>query len=631
MANNHIARRQHRWGGGATLSGAALATAALIGIGVTQAGGPTPVHRLSNLVHLLAAPSADGPDAFTIGPYTFDPATALPLCVLTACVGGTEGWSTFPPSVFPGPPLLNISGGELDGIGLATQDFVVYNSSGTVIGSIDTNGTIIQIAGQPSYEFDVTSSTSVAGGALPANGTIYDIFNFNLLPKFIVPPFTNVYEADPGGAVHDFMVIDGHAYNIANPVPLGGGAELNLSSLLSQNFTGNLSPGDAFSNLVATSNDSSIGSQAFTINVPGFDYTLDPFDTSLTPDTYTAVAPLASFAPILAAGGVNLSGIPAITQGFNVYDGTTNVGSFDATEFVTQFLGMTTTEEVVTSVTPHLGYTDADLPAVGTVFSVTNQTPFGLGQKDTVYIATPASGSTPSSATISTVTPSGTDTTPAPFNVDSAGNAEINPSDVFATLAAEQAYQNASIPPPGALHGGPSTPPTDAFTINGTTFYPETSSFTEGYNNIAQTSGGAPLMAVFGGGASVAGINVPLASQDFFYYDGTGANATVEGGIATNIAVTYLLFFKNAALTVTGCATLTCTDMPAKGTVFDVLNLGFGVENIYEGTPSGTVFDEIVTPLGPLFNIQLLLPPSMDAGVPFTPADIVPSGLDVPF
>lgn len=102
----------------------------------------------------------------------------------------------FSPSVFPGPPLLNISGEALDGIGLATQDFEVYNSSGTVIGSIDTNGTIIQIAGEPSYEFDVTSSTSVAGGTLPATGTVYDIFNFSLLPSFILPPFTNVYRAD---------------------------------------------------------------------------------------------------------------------------------------------------------------------------------------------------------------------------------------------------------------------------------------------------------------------------------------------------------------------------------------------------------------------------------------------------
>lgn len=126
------------------------------------------------------------------------------------------------------------------------------------------------------------------------------------------------------------------------------------------------------------------------------------------------------------------------------------------------FLGLTSTEEVVTSALPQLGFTSADLPAVGTVFSVTNVAPWNTGAEDEIYLATPTTGATDTS-----VTTAGTSTTAAPFNLDSAGNGEINPASIFASLAAEQAAQNASIPPPLLQ-----APATDAFTINQMTFYP---------------------------------------------------------------------------------------------------------------------------------------------------------------
>jgi hypothetical protein len=87
------------------------------------------------------------------------------------------------------------------------------------------------------------------------------------------------------------------------------------------------------------------------------------------------------------------------------------------------------------------------------------------------------------------------------------------------------------------------------------------------------------------------------------------------------------LFFSNASFTVTGCASVLCTDAPANGTVFDVFNLGSGIENVYEGTPSGTVTDTLWTAFGPLINFTI---PSLDAAVDLTPADIVPVGFDVP-
>jgi hypothetical protein len=563
---------------------------------------------------LLTAPSDTGPDAFTLGPFTFDPYTS-PLLI------PEEGWASFPAPVFPGPPLLNISGGSLDGLALASQNFEVFNSSGTEVGTVGTAGTILQILGESSYEFTVTSSTPVLGETtanLPAVGTVYDIFNglaAGINGGFV---FDNAYEATPSGTVADYVVLPSGQYSLASPIPVPQDfATLNLESLLTQNFAGNLQPGDAFSNL-ATSADSSIGPDAFTINVPGFDYTLDPFSTLLAADTYNAVSPLAGFPPLLAAGGADFVGISVDTQGFNVYNpGGTEVGSVNADEFVLHFLGLTTTEEVVTSELPRLGFTDANLPAVGTVFSVTNVAPWNLPTKDEIYLATPTT-----SATDTTVTSFGTSTAPAPFNLDSAGNAAINPASIFAPLVAEQP-QDASIPPPGLLAGGPSTPATDAFTIGQTTFYPETSLLTEGYNNIAQTMGGAPLMAAFGGSAE----GISLAPQDFFYYTGTGASAHEEGALTTSMSVVDFLTFSNASFTVTGCATLICTDAPANGTIFDVLNLGGGFENVYEGTPSGTVTDTLWTPFGSLINFII---PSLDAAIPLTPADIIPVGFDVP-
>lgn len=613
MTNDCTARRNPRCGAGR--AGAALAAAAVIGIGADHAVRPTFAHRLSTFVELLSAPSATGADAFTLGSFTFDPYTT-PLLV------PEEGWATFPAPVFPGPPLMNISGGNLDGIALAPQDFAVFNSSGTEVGTIGTAGTILQILGQSSYEMTITSSTPALGETaanLPAVGTVYDIYQGLLGGTAGGYLYNNVYEGTPSGTVADVLVLPSGQYSLSSPVSVPQDfATLNLAGLLTQNFAGNLQPADAFSNLVATSGDGSIGPDAFTINVPGFDYTLDP--TDITPDTYATVSPLAGFPPLLAAGGAEGFGtVSAVTQGFNVYNASgAEVGTISDSEFVTHLLGLTTTEEVVTSEIPALGYTTADLPAVGTVFSVTNLAPWNINAQDGIYLATPTS-----SATETEVTTSGSTTVPAPFNLDSAGNATINPASVFAPLVAEQP-QDVNIPPPGLLDGGPTTPATDAFSIGQTSFYPITTLLAEGYNNIPQTMGGAPLMAAFGG----SGAGITLAPQDFAYYAGTGASAQPEGELTTSMAVVDMLSFSNASFTVTGCVTLvTCTAPPADGTVFDVLNLGGGFENLYEGTPGGSVIDTLMTPLGPLLNFII---PSLDAAVPLSPLDIIPAGFDVP-
>ncbi|HEY2197228.1 MAG TPA: hypothetical protein VGH69_05885, partial [Mycobacterium sp.] len=111
------------------------------------------------------------------------------------------------------------------------------------------------------------------------------------------------------------------------------------------------------------------------------------------------------------------------------------------------------------------------------------------------------------------------------------------------------------------------------------------------------------------------------------YYTGTGASAHVAGELSTSMSVLDVLWFSNASFTVTGCASVICTDAPANGTIFDVFNLGGGFENVYEGDPSGAVTDTLWSPAGPL--VEFLIP-SLDAAVPLSPLDVIPGGFDVP-
>ena len=224
---------------------------------------------------------------------------------------------------------------------------------------------------------------------------------------------------------------------------------------------------------------------------------------------------------------------------------------------------------------------------MGTVFSVTNVAPWGTPAKDEIYLATPTT-----SATDTTVTSLGNFTTAAPFNLDAAGNAEINPASIFAKLVAEQAPQDASIPPP--LLGAPAT---DAFTINGITFYPETSLLAEGYNNMAQTLGAAPLIAAFGGSAE----GISLAPQDFFYYTGTGASAHLEGELSTSMTALDILSFSNASFTVTGCARRALYGCAGERNGLRRASTWAAVSKTStRATRSGTVTDTLWTAFGPL-------------------------------
>ena len=156
-------------------------------------------------------------------------------------------------------PLLTLGGGTALGIPLAGQDFEVFDpTSGTDLGSIDTNETVASLFGLTNAEFTVTSDTAAAGGSasdLPTVGSVYDEFNLG-------NGYENIYTDIPGAAGANDTVTD------TLVTPFGN---VNLDSLFgSVDAAAPLSPGDAFTGLEA--GDSSIGADAFTIG----GVTLDP-------------------------------------------------------------------------------------------------------------------------------------------------------------------------------------------------------------------------------------------------------------------------------------------------------------------------------------------------------------------
>lgn len=613
MTNNRTARRNRRPGSGAALAGGAVVAAAVVGIGVIQASGTTPVHPLSTLVDLLVAPSPTGSDAFTIGPYTFDPFFDEG-CTYCAEDGidpfpytpYVEQWSTFSPLASIAP-LFTFAGGTAAGFHLAYQFLAVYNSSGDLVGIIDVSPVMTTILGNPSLEMTVFGSWQPDGAAIPGLpvGTVYDILNLRLpIPDF--PPLENVYVATPGSppTVDDYIVTSSGAQSVADPVVLPNNfGTLDLQNLLNVDATTTMAPGDAFTGLHTTA-DASISADAFTIDA----FTFNPVLSSGAVG-YNTIDWLGGAPPLLNLGGavldINGTVESLLTQEFDIYNGTTEVGSIDTDEQVVNFLGMTNTQFTVASATPASGETTADLPAVGTVYDVFNLSKLGIGDDEIIYTATPTA------ATQTLVTQSGSIALPVAFN------AAIPPDmgTAFAALSANQPDDNVISPL--------------AFTIDGYTFAPETSAgaVATAFNSVPTTidaPGLYPLALRIGGGSAL-GVN--LATQDFLVYEGSGSAANEVGSIDSTVTVANLLDLTNTEFTVSSCLSGTC---PADGTVFDVLKLAPDIVNVYSATPSGTVTDTIMTPLGPLFYVNLLIP-EIDAAAPLNPGDAIPPGLDVPF
>ena len=509
-----------------------------------------------------AAPSATGADAFTIGGYTFDPFNGAT---------GDEGFSLVHP-LTGSAPLLTLGGGNVLGTTTAPQDFQVYGADGTSLGSIDSSVVVTNLAGFTNTQFTVTDVTAASGGSaadLPTSGAVYDVFNLG-------GGFANVYVATPGedGTVTDTFV-----------TPWGS---MDLSSMFAGfNAADPLQPGDAFAAL--QSGVSGGGDDAFTIG----GYTLDPFTGTgdAVEEGFASVPALGGAAPFLAIGGASLFdpttlGNDLANQSFTVYDDSgANLGTLTTGVDVTNLLGMTNTQLIVA--TPLGVPTAAGLPELGTVYDVFN---FGGGFAN-VYVSTPGADGT---VTDTFVTPFGSMDLSSLFaGVNASG--PLDPGVAFTGLEA------------GTAAGGE-----QAFAIGGTTFDPFTgsgASAAEGFAPVFQTIGAPPLLNIGGGtpGLPIGGtfFPLPVTSQDFNIYGGTGADADLLGTAHAQETVTQLLGLTTTEFVIDGVtpADGDVAGLPELGSVYSVLDLGSGFANVYSAIPGldgadSTVTDTFVTPFG---------------------------------
>jgi hypothetical protein len=547
----------------------------LILAGLAATGGLLTTAFLQTAVAVADA----GADAFTIGGFTFDPQLA----------GGGEG---FDPvfQLTTSSPLLELGGGTALGLPLAAQDFNVYDpTTGTELGSIQGNETIASLFGLTSTEFTVASvdpTGSATDANLPTVGSVYDVFNLG-------NGYENVYTAVPGGSVTDTLV-----------TPTG---DVNLDSLFSFNAADALNPGDAFTGLDV----SGISGAADAFSIGGF--TLDP-QLAAGGEGFDTIAPLATVAPLLEIGGSSL-GDPAdggslSNQAFEVLNSSgTEIGTVKTGVDVTNLLGLTNTQLVVESGSD----VGTGIPTQGTVLDALN---FGNGYEN-VYTATPGADGT---VTDTLVTPYGNINLDSLFGSINDAN-PLNPGDALTGLQA-----------------GDSAIGADAFSIGGTTFDPTLAGGAEGFTPVEQLLGAPPLLDLGGGTPTLilGGTAFPLslATQDFNVYDGTATTDQI-GTITTNDEVTNLLGLVNTEFTVTAATPLAgadTTDLPTAGSVYDVLNIGGGFENVYTAIPgvdgaADTVTDTFVTPFG---NVDLgSLFGGIDAVSTLDPGAAFGSGLDV--
>jgi hypothetical protein len=554
----------------------------LILAGLAATGGLLTTAFLQTAVAVADA----GADAFTIGGYTFDPQLAA----------GGEGFDQVA-TLTSSPPLLELGGGTALGLPLATQDFNVYSPDGTTeLGSIQGNETILSLFGLTNAEFTVASGTPADGAttALPTDGSVYDVFNLG-------NGYENVYVATPDVTVDGVTTPGTVTDTFVTP-----SGNTDLSSLFDFNAANPLNPGDAFTGLDV----SGISGAPDAFSIGGL--TLDPISAA-GGEGFDTIAPLATAAPLLEIGGGSL-GDPAnggddlATQSFDVYSGSgssaTEIGTINTGVDVTNLLGLTNTQLVVTAVTPADADITTGLPAVGSVYDALN---LGNGYEN-VYTALPGADGT---VTDTLVTPYGNINLDSLFGSINAANA-LNPGDALTGLQA-----------------GDSAIGADAFSLGGFTFDPTLAGGAEGFTPVEQLVGAPPLLDLGGGTPTIFGITLSLASQNFNIYDGTTA-ADQIGSITTNDQVTNLLGFVNTEFTVTDATVLSdapagtdLTDLPALGSVYDVLNLG-GLENIYTAIPgvdgaAAQISDVLVTPFGNLDLSDLF--GSIDATSLLNPGD----------
>ena len=503
----------------------------------------------------IAVATAD--DAgFTVGGLSFEDPVALPGLFGGEPVPGYE--SIFP--TFFNAPLLSI--GSDDALGIlqtGSQQFTVEDSSNTTLGTIDTHVNDQNLPGINTAQFTVVSSDPASGvsdsqaAALPTDGTVYSITNLG-------SGFANVYEAIPNA--------DGTAASSITDTLVTPFGDVNVPT--TYDAIAPLNPATPLEALGDTSGAAGASDNAFTIGSTTFDPGADGFSTPLVPNVFS-VAPLLNF----GAGSLDISGggAPEATQNFEVFTGGADAGQVQTSLMYSDLLGLNSTQFTVEGVTPMGDATD--LPAVGTVYSVTD---LGSGYEN-IYEAIPnADGTAASSITDTLTTPFGNIDLSTPYDAI----APLDPATPLAALAST----NASLSD-------------NAFTIGGTTFDPGDA----GFNTVHQLFGIAPVLEIAGGQLATPDSTFSFATQGVEAFDtnGTDLGSVTFGENMSNIlGFIDTTQFNVVSVTPTGDA----AELPAVGTIYSVTDFGSGYENIYEAIPNAdvtaasSITDTLVTPFG---------------------------------
>ncbi|HXO11543.1 MAG TPA: hypothetical protein VN871_04175, partial [Mycobacterium sp.] len=516
---------------------------------------------------------------FTVGGLSFEDPVALP-----GLLGGVEtpGYESIFPTFF-NAPLLSI--GSDDALGIlqtGSQQFTVEDSTGTTLGTVDTQINDQNLLGLNTAQFTVVSSDPASGlsdsqaAALPTDGTVYSITNLG-------SGFANVYEAIPNA--------DGTAASSITDTLVTPFGDVNVPT--TYDAIAPLNPATPLEALGDTSGAAGASDNAFTIGSTTFDPGADGFSTPLVPNVFS-VAPLLNF----GAGSLDISGSgnPEATQNFEVFTGGADAGQVQTSLMYSDLLGLNSTQFTVEGITPNGDATD--LPAVGTVYSVTD---LGSGYEN-IYEAIPnADNTAAASITDTLVTPFGNIDLSTPYDAI----AFLDPATPLADLAATSS--NAAVSD-------------NAFAIGGTIFDPGAAGFT----TIGPLFGIAPVLEIAGGQLAEPDSTFSFATQAVEAYDSSGTDL---GSLTFGENMSNILGFINTTqfgvaseVAASGLTPSQAAELPAVGTVYSVTDFGSGFENIYEAIPNAddtaasSIIDTLVTPFG---NIDV--PSMFDAIAPLDP------------
>ncbi|BBX21076.1 hypothetical protein MTER_04870 [Mycolicibacter terrae] len=613
-------------------------------------------------LHAAIAVADSGSNAgFTIGDISFTDPVAIDALTGTQ----TDGYEALTP-MFANAPLLSLGSDSLLGLfSLGSQQFTIEDSSGETLGTLLTSTNVQNLLGIVTAQFTVTSSTAADGltaaqaAELPADGTVYSITNLgggfanvyvavpnadgtaasSITNTFVTPfgnfdlptPYDAIAPLDPGaplealGNASGISGLSDNAFTIGATTfdPGSDGIDIPMPLSLSS-FAPLLSLQASALNISGSGIEGTQAEQDFTAYADGTDagtvhtflWYSDVLGIDSTQFTVGAIDPATSTLESALAADLDFSSADFTAEDLaNALAANSDIlryGSGDITgnDVLISLLpsdlnlaGSEITNDEIASVLNNINL--ADLPAVGTVYSVTD---LGGGFAN-VYEAVPGIDGGPATITDTLVTPFGNLNIPTTFDATS-------PLDPAAPLGALAATSDSA-----ALSD-------NAFTIGGTTFDPGS----DGFSTDASYPlfGIAPLLQI----AGVNALGAFLPTQDgISVYDDSGATL---GTVSFGENMSNILGIETTQFTVTsvdaasGLTDAQIADLPTLGTVYSVTDL-WGFTNVYEaipnadGTAASSITDTLITPFG-TFDLSGMFS-MFDAVAPLDAGDAV-SGLD---